>query len=80
MGGNPKGESQRYCNQQAQDKAKSNLHSEEDFNEKIKNLDPRLQKLLKTYEEVFGAHALGTPMREARSLSRVQSGRARRRR
>ena len=38
-----------------QDKGKSNLHSEDDFDEKIKNLDPGLQKLLKTYEEVFGA-------------------------
>ena len=38
-----------------QDKGKSNLNSEEDFDEKIKNLDPRRQKLLKTYEEVFGA-------------------------
>ena len=26
----------------------------EDFDEKIKNLDPRLQKQLKTFEEVFG--------------------------
>ena len=38
-----------------QDKGKSSLHSEEDFNEKIKSLDPRLPRLLNTYEEVFGA-------------------------
>ena len=37
--------------------AKSNLHAEEDFLQKIEilNLDPRLKKLLLTYEEVFGA-------------------------
>ena len=36
---------------------KSNLHAEEDFLQKIQslNLDPRLKKLLLTYEEVFGA-------------------------
>ena len=36
---------------------KSNLHAEEDFLQKIKslNLDPRMNKLLLTYEEVFGA-------------------------
>ena len=36
---------------------KSNLHAEEDFLQKLEslNLDPRLQKLLITYEEVFGA-------------------------
>ena len=36
---------------------KSNLHSEEGFLQKIEslNLDPRLKKLLLTYEEVFGA-------------------------
>ena len=36
---------------------KSNLHAEEDFLQKIEslNLDPRLKKLLLTYEEVFGA-------------------------
>ena len=36
---------------------KSNLHAEEDFLQKIAslNLDPRLKKLLLTYEEVFGA-------------------------
>ena len=37
------------------DHGKSNVHSEDDFDENIKNLDPRVQKLLKTYEEVFGA-------------------------
>ena len=36
---------------------KSNLHAEEDFLQKFEslNLDPRLKKLLLTYEEVFGA-------------------------
>ena len=36
---------------------KSNLHAEEDFLQKLEslNLDPRLKKLLITYEEVFGA-------------------------
>ena len=36
---------------------KSNLHAEEDFLQKIEslNLDPRLKKLLLTYEELFGA-------------------------
>ena len=36
---------------------KSNLHAEEYFLQKIEslNLDPRLKKLLLTYEEVFGA-------------------------
>ena len=36
---------------------KSNLHAEEDFLQKIEslNLEPRLKKLLPTYEEVFGA-------------------------
>ena len=36
---------------------KSNLHAEEDFLLKLEslNLDPRLEKLLITYEEVFGA-------------------------
>ena len=36
---------------------KSNLHAEEDFLQKVEslNLDPRLKKLLITYEEVFGA-------------------------
>ena len=36
-----------------QDKGKDNLNSEEHFDQKLKNLDPSLQKLLKTYEEVF---------------------------
>ena len=37
--------------------AKSNLHADENFRQKIEslNLDPRLKKLLLTYEEVFGA-------------------------
>ena len=36
---------------------KSNLHAEEDFLQNIQslNLNPRLKKLLLTYEEVFGA-------------------------
>ena len=32
----------------------SNLHSDEDMEDKIKLLDPRVQKLLRTYLEVFG--------------------------
>ena len=32
----------------------SNLHSNEDLEEKIKPLDPRVQKLIRTYLEVFG--------------------------
>ena len=32
----------------------SNLHSDEDMEEKIKLLDPRVQKLIRTYLEVFG--------------------------
>ena len=32
----------------------SNLHSDEDVEEKIQLLDPRLQKLIRTYLEVFG--------------------------
>ena len=32
----------------------SNLHSDEDMEEKIKPLDPRVQKLIRTYLEVFG--------------------------
>ena len=36
---------------------KSNLHAEEDFLQELAslNLEPRLKKLLITYEEVFGA-------------------------
>ena len=36
---------------------KSNLHAEKDFLQKLESLtlDPRLKKLLITYEEVFGA-------------------------
>ena len=38
-------------------RGKSNLYAEEDFRQKIESLklDPRLKKLLLTYEEVFGA-------------------------
>ena len=32
----------------------SNLHSDEDMQDKIKPLDPRVQKLITTYLEVFG--------------------------
>ena len=32
----------------------SNLHSDEDMQEKIKLLDPRVQTLIRTYSEVFG--------------------------
>ena len=32
----------------------SNLHSDEDLEDKIKPLDPRVQKLIRTYLEVFG--------------------------
>ena len=31
-----------------------NLHSDEDMEDKIKLLDPRAQKLIRTYHEVFG--------------------------
>ena len=43
--------------QKKKEHGKSNLHAEEEFLQKIKspNLDPRLKKLLLTYEEVFGA-------------------------
>ena len=43
--------------QKQKELGKSNLHAEEDFLQKIEslNLDPRLKKLLLTYEEVFGA-------------------------
>ena len=43
--------------QKKKENGKSNLHAEEDFLQKIEslNLDPRLKKLLLTYEEVFGA-------------------------
>ena len=43
--------------QKRKDHGKSNLHAEEDFLQKLEslNLDPRLKKLLLTYEEVFGA-------------------------
>ena len=32
----------------------SNLHSDEDMEDKIQFLDPRVQKLIRTYLEVFG--------------------------
>ena len=43
--------------QKKKEHGKSNLHAEEDFLQKNEslNLDPRLKKLLLTYEEVFGA-------------------------
>ena len=43
--------------QKEKEHGKSNLHAEEDFLHKIESLkrDPRLKKLLLTYEEVFGA-------------------------
>ena len=43
--------------QKKKEHGKSNLHAEEDFLQEIEslNLDPRLKKLLLTYEEVFGA-------------------------
>ena len=43
--------------QKKEEHGKSNLHAEEDFLQKIEslNLDPRLKRLLLTYEEVFGA-------------------------
>ena len=43
--------------QKNKEHGKSNLHAEEDFLQNVEslNLDPRLKKLLLTYEEVFGA-------------------------
>ena len=43
--------------QKKKEHGKSNLHAEEDFLQKLEslNLDPRLKKLLLTYDEVFGA-------------------------
>ena len=43
--------------QKKKEHGKTNLHAEEDFLQKLEslNLDPRLKKLLITYEEVFGA-------------------------
>ena len=43
--------------QKKKEHGKSTLHAEEDFLQKVEslNLDPRLKKLLLTYEEVFGA-------------------------
>ena len=43
--------------QKKKEHGKMNIHAEEDFLQKLEslNLDPRLKKLLLTYEEVFGA-------------------------
>ena len=43
--------------QKKKEHGKSNLYAKEDFLQKLEslNLDPRPKKLLKTYEEVFGA-------------------------
>ena len=43
--------------QKNKEHGKHNLHADEDFLQKIEslNLDPRMKKLLLTYEEVFGA-------------------------
>ena len=43
--------------QKKKEECKSNLHAEQDFSQKIESLnpDPRMKKLLLTYEEVFGA-------------------------
>ena len=43
--------------QKKDERGKSNLHAEEDFQQKIQsvNLYPRMKKLLLTFEEVFGA-------------------------
>ena len=43
--------------QKKNERGKSNLHAEEYFKWKMEsmNLDPRLKKLLLTYDEVFGA-------------------------
>ena len=48
--------------QKRKEHGKNNLHAEEDFLQKLEslNLDPRLRKLLITYEEVF--HALLPPL------------------
>ena len=48
--------------QKKNERGKSNLHAEEDFRQKIEslNLDPRLKKLLLTYEVLFSA--LPTPL------------------
>ena len=43
----------------------SNLYSDEDMEDKIKILDPRVQKLIRTYLEVFGAGTDG-PQAETR--------------
>ena len=36
----------------------SNLHSDEDMEDKIKLLDPRVQRLIRTYLEIFGEQPL----------------------
>ena len=43
--------------QKKNERGKRKLHAEDDFRQKIEslNLDPRLKKLLVTYEEAFGA-------------------------
>ena len=48
---------ERADRQKKKEPGKSNLHAEEDFLQKMEslNLDPRLKKLLLTYEEVFDA-------------------------
>ena len=38
-----------------QELGRGNLHAEEDLSKKSLNLDPRLTKLIKKYQEVFGA-------------------------
>ena len=40
----------------------SNLHSEDDMEDNIKLLDPRVQKLFRTYLEVFGELPLQRPV------------------
>ena len=52
--------------QKKQKRGKSNLHAEEEFLQKLEslNLDPRLKKLLITYEEVFGALPLPLSCKE----------------
>ena len=52
--------------QKKKEHGKSNLHAEEDFLQKLEssNLEPRLKKLLITYEEVFGALSLPLSCKE----------------
>ena len=49
--------------QRKDERGKSNIHAEEDFQQKIVtlNLDPRLKGLQLTYDEVFGALPLAYP-------------------